>query len=434
MKTSNLLPHLNRLTLLLIVVFTFTSTYKIIAQQGFAGDVVLMQTTEYKGKVVNSETGDPIASAHLLVSGTNISTITNNEGEFSLKITDDLSDAVVVISYLGFKSKSLPISYFKEEGTRIELEESIEELSSVNLFYSGDARSLVETVLKNRDKNYLDEPIIMTAFYRESIKKRKQSVSLSEAVVKIYKQPYNNLKKDDIEIYKARKSTNYEKLDTLALKLRGGPFNTLYVDIMKYPEFLFEDFEVANFQFDFDVPTKFNERYIYVVNFSENDRSRPWYYGKLFIDSESLSLVKASYRLNVDDRELASKMFVKKKPGRVKVYPTEVLYSIDYRQSNGKWHYGYGSAKLEFLVNWKFKLFNSRYTLNSEMAVTDWEKFPANYSRRTTNLLKPSVVMVDDVSGFSDDEFWGNSNIIEPDKSIQNAIQKIQRQLEKENK
>lgn len=434
MKTSNLLSHLNKLAILLIIVFTFTSTNKIVAQQGSAGDVVLLQTTEYKGKVVNSETGDPIASAHLLVSGTNISTITNNEGEFSLKITDDLSDAVVVISYLGYKSKSLPISYFKKEGTRIELEESIEELSSVNLFYSGDARSLVESVLKNRNKNYLDEPTVMTAFYRESIKKRKQSASLSEAVVKIYKQPYNNLKKDDIEIYKARKSTNYEKLDTLALKLRGGPFNTLYVDVMKYPEFLFEDFEVANFQFDFDDPTKFNDRYIYVVNFTENDRTRPWYYGKLFIDSESLSLVKASYKLNVDDRELASKMFVKKKPGRVKVYPTDVHYSIDYRQSNGKWHYGYGSAKLEFLVNWKFKLFNSRYTLNSEMAVTNWEKFPANYSRRTTNLLKPSVVMVDDVSGFRDDEFWGNSNIIEPDKSIQNAIQKIQRQLEKENK
>jgi len=41
--------------------------------------------------------------------------------------------------------------------------------------------------------------------------------------------------------------------------------------------------------------------------------------------------------------------------------------------------------------------------------------------------------MVDDVSGFSDPDFWGDNNIIEPEKSIENAIEKIQRQLEKDN-
>jgi hypothetical protein len=37
--------------------------------------------------------------------------------------------------------------------------------------------------------------------------------------------------------------------------------------------------------------------------------------------------------------------------------------------------------------------------------------------------------MADDVSGFSDLRFWGNKNIIEPNKSIQNAIDKIQNNL-----
>jgi len=135
----------------------------------------------------------------------------------------------------------------------------------------------------------------------------------------------------------------------------------------------------------------------------------------------------------VENRNAASSLFVKKKPSGAKVYPVNVDYRIDYRESNGKWFYGYGNAQLEFVVNWKNKLFNSRYTINGEMAVTDWELDLNGKSKREKNLISPSVVMVDDFSGFSDPDFWGDNNIIEPEKSIENAIEKIQRQLEKGN-
>ena len=40
---------------------------------------------------------------------------------------------------------------------------------------------------------------------------------------------------------KSRKNTDYNKLDTLAVKLQGGPFSNLYTDIIKYPEFIFSE-------------------------------------------------------------------------------------------------------------------------------------------------------------------------------------------------
>jgi hypothetical protein len=388
---------------------------------------------EYKGKVADSKNGDPIASAYLSVNGTNISTITNNEGEFSLKVPEGITGAMVTVSYLGYQSKILPLDYFEKENTRIELEESVEELSEISIFSSKDARGLVLDMLKKRDDNYINDQTQMTAFYRETIKKRRRNVSLSEAVVKIYKQPYTSSKRDEISIIKARKKTDYERLDTLALKLRGGPFNTIYLDVMKYPEFLFNQDEIDIYKFTFNKPTKINNRYLYVIDFVEKDHENPWYYGKLFVDAETHSLIKATYKLNVENRNAASSLFVKKKPAGARVYPVNVDYRIDYRESNGKWFYGYGNAQLEFVVNWKNKLFNSRYTINGEMAVTDWELDPDGKSKREKNLISPSVVMVDDVSGFSDPDFWGDNNIIEPEKSIENAIEKIQRQLEKDN-
>lgn len=45
--------------------------------------------------------------------------------------------------------------------------------------------------------------------------------------------------------------------------------------------------------------------------------------------------------------------------------------------------------------------------------------------------MRPSVIISDEASGFSDPEFWGAYNVIEPEKSIEAAINKIKRQLKK---
>lgn len=391
--------------------------------------IIFQQIREYKGEVVDQNTGDPIPSAFLAVEGTNISTVTNTEGEFSLKVPGNVTSVLVTISNLGYQNKSLPLDYFQIEDTRIELAESVEQLSEVSIFTATDAKALVRNMFAKAGDNLVDDPVVMTAFYREAIRKRNRNVSLSEAVLKIYKKPYTIPSKDQISVTKARKSVDYERLDTMALKLRGGPFNNLYSDLLKYPEYFLQPEELHDYNFTFDDPAFINNRYLYVVNFEMIDKGLPWYYGKLFIDAETNALVKASYNLNVDNRNVASSMFVRKKPSGVRLYPDNVSYEVNYREKDGKWYFGYGSAELEFVVNWKRRLFNSRYTVNSEMAVTNWEIHSGDRIKRDDSFINNAVIMEDNVSGFTDSRFWGDNNIIEPEKSIQNAIEKIQRQL-----
>lgn len=201
---------------------------------------------------------------------------------------------------------------------------------------------------------------------------------------------------------------------------------------MKNPEYMFGDEGLSNFKFSFDSPTRINDRYLYVVNFEELDKSLPWYYGKLFVDAENFVLVKASFNLNVDNRSAASDLFVKKKPGGTKVYPVDVHYDVQYRERNGRWYFGYGITKLEFVVNWKRRLFNSRYKVDSELAVTNWKINTDGKVKKDKTFLNERVVMADDVSGFADPQFWGENNIIEPDKSIENAIEKIRKNLQED--
>ncbi len=392
---------------------------------------------QFKGEVTGADSNKSLVFATIAIEGTNVSTITNADGEFSLKVPNNMAnDAMnsnVLISFLGYRTKSIPLIQFDENGNnKIELSVSITELPEVNVEVPKDAEALVRETLKQKGENYFDDPTLMTAFYRETIKKRRRNVSLSEAVVNIYKTPYNSSKKDGVQLYKARKSTDYSRLDTLALKLQGGPFNALFVDVMKYPEYIFTDETLENYNFSFDRSTRVNDRLIYVVDFKQLESIRdPLYQGKLYIDAENKILTSAIFSLNITDKDLASRMFVRKKPVNARVWPTEVAYRVDYREKNGKWYYGYSNVLMEFKINWDKRLFNSVYSMTCEMAVTDWEKNMATDYPKSRDRIKSSIILADEAIGFADPDFWGEYNIIEPDKSIESAIEKIQRQLQK---
>jgi hypothetical protein len=387
---------------------------------------------QLKGEVVDGQNNKPLVFATLTLEGSNISTITNTEGKFLLKIPTSIKQGNIIVAYLGYKTSTIPLEQLKENNNKIALAISITKLDEVDVVIPKSARNLVKETLRKKGENYFKDPTLMTAFYRETIKKRKKNVSLSEAVVNIYKSSYSSGKKDAVQLYKARKSTDYSKLDTLALKLQGGPFNALYVDLMKYPEYIFNEVSMEDYDFSFDRTTRINDKLIYVINFKQRpDIYDPLYMGKLYIDAENKILTSAIYSLNITDKEKASKMYVRKKPRNARVYPVEIAYRVDYREKNGRWYYGYSNVLLEFKINWDKKLFNSVYSMSAEMAVTDWEKNIDGEVPKIKDRLKSTIILSEAAIGFSDPNFWGEYNIIEPEKSIESAIKKIQRQLKK---
>ncbi len=406
--------------------------FAVIACQIYGVAEAQNSFTEYSGKVTDEASNKALVFANLNVKGTNISTITNTDGEFLLKVPHEHSDKSIIVSHLGYHTKEVSIATLSSRFNKISLEVFVMPLPEVNINAPKSAVLLVERMLKLKGDNYMDESMVMTAFYRETIRKRRKNASLSEAVLEIYKEPYKGLKKDVMKLLKSRKSTNYSRLDTVTLKLQGGPFSTLYSDLMKYPDFVFNEDFLSIYDFHFDRTTQIDERLTYVIRFSpKKNLSIPLYSGKLFIDAKSTALVSAIYSLNLENRRAASKMFIKRKPPKAFVYPTRADYRIDYRVSNNKWYYGYSNVQLAFKINWDDKFFNSLYSLGIEMAVTDWEKNPSNKVPRVRERLRSNVILVDKTSGFSDPEFWGDYNIIEPEKSIESAIKKIQKQLKK---
>ncbi len=389
--------------------------------------------TEYSGKVIDGNSNKTLVAASLSINETNISTITNSEGQFTLKVLNKYLDSKVVISLLGYNTRVVPLSELSDKNNSIKLYQAVTQLSAVSISAYKNAENLVRKVFNEKNKTVQDESVFMTAFYRETIKRRSRNVSLTEAVVSILKQPHTSPQKDAIKLGKARKSTDYTRLDTLSVKLQGGPFSTIYLDVMKYPEYIFTEETIMSYKFSFDQPTTINNRNVYVVNFgSKNNGQNINYNGKLYIDVQSLALVSANYALDVSNKSKTKNLLVKRKPSDVVVYPLEANYRVDYKAKEGKWYYSYSNLNLRFKVNKKRELFNKVYTLSSEMAVTDWEVNVANKKIKYRDRLSPTVIITDAISGFSDPNFWGEYNLIEPDKSIESAIDKIRKNIEKQ--
>ena len=386
---------------------------------------------EFRGTVVDKTTRTPLAFAGISVAGTNMTTVTNTEGEFSLKILTSVAQPKIKVQYIGFISETVTVEELTKNKNRIELTPRTVELPEVSVI-SIDAEELMRSVFEKVSDNYATNTTQMTAFYRETIKNNSSYVSLSEAVLDVLKEPAGSYKNDVARFYKARKKVDYNKLDTLIFKLMGGPYNSLNLDVIKHPEYVFTEDVFKNYVFTFEKSTHLDNQLIYIFNFTQNSSvPDPYYRGKIYVDAKSLAIKSVVFSLNLDNKEAAASLFIVKKPLNARVVPVVADYRIDYAEKDGKWYYNYSRIELALKIIWKKKLFHTTYHSTIEMAVTDWNLPDDPKAFRHGERLKPNVIVSDEPIGFKDPEFWGDFNVIEPEKSIETAIKKIKKQMEK---
>ncbi len=393
-----------------------------------------LNTVQYRGKIIDSDSRNPLVFATLTIDGTNFATVSNSEGYFLLKVPKDLPISTkIMVSYLGYKSKHIALSELKPDKNRIELDLLSISLSEINVAPK-DAHQIIREVIHNKRNNYMQQPVRMTTFYRETIQRRRSYVSLTEAVIDVHKQPYSNHRLDGLKLYKARKDADYSKMDTITFKLQGGPYSTLMLDIMKDPYSILTVEDLDYYHFKLDNITKVDNKIIYVIDFKQKEYIEdPLFYGKLYVDVESMAITSANYSINIEDKNKASAMFIKRKPAGARVYPTEASYLVNYRKQDGKYMYSYSRGQITFKINWKKKFFNTYYTSTIEMAMTDWKR-SLDRPYKVNERIKHNIILHDHVEGFSDPQFWGDYNVIEPEASIESVIKKIKKRLEKREK
>ncbi len=415
---------------LLMTMLTFQTVNAVSGAYGNGPDTQDYYTT-FRGRVVDSETNQPLIFATVTVQESNIATVTNIDGEFVIKVPNEEKGKGLEFSYIGYSSKVVPFTEMRDNGYRniISLDPariSLQEITVTPI----SPQEIVEKAIDAFQTNYTNQPNLMTGFYRETIRKGRNYVAIGEAVVEIFKAPYrNDLRLDAIRIYKGRKGSDVTRMDTVLFKLQGGPVTALNLDLVKYPDIILTREAMQYYDYVLSNIIMIDDRLHYVVDFQQKaEYDIPLFFGKLFIDSKNYAVKEVEFSLNVSNTDQAQALFIRKKPLGMDVTPEVATYRVIYRESEGKYYFAYSRAEVKFIVNWKRRLFNTNYTTMSEIAVTDRTteeviKFAGRERVRSTDVFSEKV------SSFSDPDFWGDYNVIEPDQSIESAIRRLSRRL-----
>ena len=389
------------------------------------------------GKVTDSSDGNPLAyvSVTHVVSG--VSNVSNSEGFFSLKLPMEVSsEDEIRVSYLGYVTATLRVEDFSESspdkphGIRLPpvsftldpaVIRSIEPLSL-----------LIEAYDKVKD-NYPSFTTGMTAFYREIIRRQSgRYLALSEAVLDINKASYTSFQSDRARIFKGRASTDYRAADSILIRFRGGVVAALDMDNVKNPFAGVWLREVErHYRFAMGEPVLRDGLFFYVVTFTQIDGSEEILYsGRLYIESGSLAIGRIELSLNVKGREeKAAGIMVVKRPPDTRFYVTKADYAVNYKRFGDTWHYDYSLMRINLSSRKGKSLFRNNYVITGEMAVTAHNEAPARIG--ADERLRFKDFLSEKVGDFRDDDFWGDYNVIEPDKSIDAVIRRIIRRLER---
>lgn len=383
------------------------------------------QLVQVSGTVVSQTTGKALAGAS--VTGDGHTVVTNDDGYFVLKTDTELK--TITVSHVGYRAQRVRLSQPSEQPLRIRLKPATIQLQEV-LVMAGNARELVSTAISKIPQNYSQQPELLRCFYRETAQKRQRYIMVAEGVVDMFKTAYDYQSDNDrVAIRKGRRLLSPRRGDTLTVKVTGGPVLPVQLDMVKRRDFLLNEEELDCYHLEMEMPTTIGDRQQYVVSIRPR-RKMPYalYYGRLYIDQETLAFTRAELSLDMSDRHKATEMMLVRKPLGVRFRPKELSLLLDYRFENGVTRISYIRTFFRFNCDWRRRLFATSFTACREMVVTG-QTATTGRPIRGRESFDQRDAFFDKVDYFLDPVFWQDYNIIEPTESLNRAIARIMKRL-----
>ena len=196
--------------------------------------------------------------------------------------------------------------------------------------------------------------------------------------------------------------------------------------MVKNTDFLLNEQELNNYELKMETPTSIGDRRQYVVSLTpRTEVPYALFYGKLYIDQESLAFTRAELSLDMTDRRKATEMMLIRKPLGVRFKPRELSLLVDYRPgADGVMRLSYIRTMFRFNCDWKRRLLATSFTACCEMAVTSSTDRDVKPIRGRESFDQRDAFF-DKVDYFRDPTFWQDYNIIEPTETLDKAVLRL---------
>jgi hypothetical protein len=414
--------------------FSVIDKYIIISvaetDQPAVADSLLPEETKYiTGVIVDEETFEPLPFATIGLKNKGKGTVTNNNGEFGLKITRELFNDTLSVSYLGYVRNEIPISQVIADELSISMKREFISIPEIIIKNQIPQEIIYKTVLAIR-RNYSGDPVFMTGFYREGVMKKRELQNYSEAVVQIYKSSYSgSILGDQMKIYKSRKIENIKRSDTLAVRLKAGLSTCLELDGIKHLfDFLSKE-SMPDYRYRLSDIVTYDDETAYEIEFEQReDIDQPLYKGIIYINTVDFAVLHAEFELN---QVLIHKMkdsFIYNSSKGFNTSPVSVKYSVSYRKINNTYYLNHVRGDMIFSSKLKKKLFSTQFLVFFELAVTDIEM--KNVKRFDREELAPIHSVFSRTITNYDPDFWGNQDFLRPEDNLLKALMNMKVRLQ----
>ena len=390
-----------------------------------AVDTVQQWEVKYiTGIITDFETGEPLPFATIGIMSKGKGTVTNNNGEFGLKISHDCLNDSLSVSYLGFYNREIPVR--QALGNNFDIKMRREYISIPEIIIRNQApQEILRKAYNSISHNYGTTPAAMNAFYREAVIKKSVLQNYSEAILQIYKSSYSGaIFGDQIKIVKSRKIENAEIKDTLTVRLKAGLSSCLLLDGARNP---FDFIQPENYLlYDYrmtDIVTV-DEESAFLIEFEQKPGTDlPLFKGSIYINTYDYAIIQVEFELNPDYIHKNKQDLISYHAKGYIILPVSVKYSVSYRKINNRYFLNHVRGDLGFTAKQKNRFFRTSFDVFFEMAITEINL--KNVNRFEREELAPIYSVLSRTINSYDQVFWGNQDFLKPEENLLQALKNM---------
>lgn len=305
-----------------------------------------------EGEVLDSLSGEALPYVNIYFKETRTGTTTNSKGQFSLQLPDGSLPKELIISYIGYKTETVPLATHHSAPLKILLQAEALLLNSV-IVTPRQALDIVYQAIESVPQNYNLASHAVEGFQRELVRSEDHYIQVLEASFRTV-QDHNGLYSQLLGgRYAEDKMARGE--DGLWTDKRGGFYTfglTGLGGIMtpaqnSFLGIAFKKNKDFSHYYDFDLQGTIHHegKDLYVIDFDQKDKVRKALIkGTLFIDTDSKAFVKMSYGLSpkglkyLKTNQRWNGDQVSSQPFMKKIKFKNEQYHYTYVQSGSKWY------------------------------------------------------------------------------------------------
>ncbi len=392
-----------------------------------AVDTTSQKVKYITGKIIDNETSEPLPFAALALKNKGKGTVTNNNGNFGMKITPDLLNDTLSVSYLGYLRREIPVKEALGNNLTIKMKREYISIPEI-IIKNQNPQDIIARALRAIPKNYGNTPALMTGFYREGVLKKSELQTYSEAILHIYKSAYTGtLLGDQIKVYKSRKIENTDRRDTLSLRLKAGLSTCLELDGAKNTFDFLEN--PADYTYHLTDIVTYDDETAYAIEFEQRENvDLPLFEGTIYINTVDYGILSVEFDINPKYIHKMKDTFVSTNTRGFNTWPTSVKYTVSYHKMDNRYFLNHVRGDLVFTASQKRKLFHSQFKVFFELAIT--ETVLTNVTRFDREDLAPIHSIFSKTIKNYDAKFWGNQDFLRPEDNLLKALKNMNVKLQ----